>query len=198
MTVGAFLKSVSITFCFLYIWVKGITPATVTEPFNFSKINRIRVGKIFPHSRLWKAGQETEREDESTALWQTVWERSLSISPSLSLRFCLFQYLLLKSLMFRLFYDKLFQLFMTLLVKLEKNKNMKEKESQWFLPPPPSPTPSSTSRALRITPDYRLRLERTKSLLPIHQFIFSPEVNNSEWRPFWRQNAVHAYSRTFP
>ena len=46
-------------------------------------------------------------------------------------------------------------------------------------PHPPVPQSPATSRALRITPEYRLRLERTKSLFPIHQFIFSPEVNNS-------------------
>ena len=46
--------------CFLYIQVTGIIPALVTEPFNFSKINRIWVGKIF-HCRIanWYTSVDT-------------------------------------------------------------------------------------------------------------------------------------------
>ena len=47
MTAGDFSKISQHFLCFLYIQVKGIIPAPVTEPFTFSKINRIWVGEIF-------------------------------------------------------------------------------------------------------------------------------------------------------
>ena len=104
MTVGAFLKSLNIpAFVFCDIQVKGIitVPAPVTEPFNFSKINRIWVGKISYCRIVWvfcdwccvsacavicisvkrigdrtvpcgEPVREIEREDESAAWWRTV------------------------------------------------------------------------------------------------------------------------------
>ena len=51
MAFGEFLKSINISFLFCFvlfiIQVKGIIPTPVTEPFNFNKINRIWVGKLF-------------------------------------------------------------------------------------------------------------------------------------------------------